>query len=124
MRHLNSGELKLFNVVEDMGETNDLAEKMPEKTTEMVRQLDAYLQKVGAWTMEEVYATRLEELENWTLENQLKVDQLNQQLNETGLSQEDRLELSKKLKESTAKIKHCMENLDKLYLDQKSDLWF
>ena len=78
-----------------MGETNDLAEKMPEKTTEMVRQLDAYLQKVGAWTMEEVYATRLEELENWTLENQLKVDQLNQQLNETGLSQEDRLELSK-----------------------------
>jgi len=124
MRHLNSGELKLFNVVKDMGETNDLAEKMPEKTTVMVRQLDAYLQKVGAWTMEEVYATRLEELENWTLENQLKVDQLNQQLNETGLSQEDRLELSKKLKESTAKIKHCKENLDKLQLDRKSDLWF
>ena len=74
--------------------------------------------------MEEVYATRLEELENWTLENQLKVDQLNQQLNETGLSQEDRLEIHKKLKESTTKIKHCKENLDKLYLDQKSDLWF
>ena len=74
--------------------------------------------------MEEVYTTRLEELEKWIVENQLKVDQLNQQLNETGLSQEDRLELSKKLKESTAKIKHCKENLDKLYLDQKSDLWF
>ena len=124
MRHLNSGELKLFNVVKDMGETNDLTKKMPEKTAEMVRQLDAYLQKVGAWTMEEVYATRLEELENWTLENQLKVDQLNQQLNETGLSQEDSLELSKKLKESTAKIKHLKENLDKLQLDRKSDLWF
>ena len=91
MRHLNSGELKLFNVVKDMGETNDLTKKMPEKTTEMVRQLDAYLLEVGAWTMEEVYATRLEELEKWTFENQLKVDQLNQQLNETGLSQEDRL---------------------------------
>ena len=124
MRHLNSGELKLFNVVEDIGETNDLAKKMPEKTTEMVRQLDAYLQEVDAWTMDEVYATRIEELEKWTLENQLKVDQLNKQLNETGLPQEDRLKLSKKLKESTAKIKHCKENLDKLDMDRNSDLWF
>ena len=74
--------------------------------------------------MEEVYTTRLEELEKWIVENQLKVDQLNQQLNETGLSQEDSLELSKKLKESKAKIKHCKENLDKLQLDRKSDLWF
>jgi hypothetical protein len=31
----------------------------------MVRKLDAYLKKVGAWTMEEVYATRLEELDGW-----------------------------------------------------------
>ena len=124
MRHLNSGEIKLFNVVKDMGETNDLTKQMPEKTAEMVQQLDAYLQKVGAWTMDEVYATRTEELEKWTLENQLKVDQLNKQLNETGLSQEDRLELSKKLKESTAKIKHFKENLEKLNLDRNSDLWF
>ena len=114
----------MFNVVEDIGETNDLAKKMPEKTTEMVRQLDAYLQEVDAWTMDEVYATRIEELEKWTLENQLKVDQLNKQLNETGLPQEERLKLSKKLKESTAKIKHCKENLDKLDMDRNSDLWF
>jgi len=124
MRHLNSGELKLFNVIKDMGETNDLTKQMPEKKAEMVRQLDAYLQKVGAWTMDEVYATRIEELEKWTLENQLKVDQLNKQLNETDLSQEDRLEISNKLKESTAKIKHCKENLDKLNMDRNSDLWF
>ena len=124
MRHLNSGEIKLFNIAKDMGETNDLTKKMPAKTAEMVQQLDAYLQKVGAWTMQEVYATRLEELEKWAFENQLKVGQLNQQLNEVDLSQEDRLEIRKKLQESKAKIKHCQENLDKLYLDRKSDLWF
>lgn len=124
MRHLNSGEIKLFNVVKDMGETNDLTKQMPEKTAEMVRQLDAYLQKVGAWTMDEVYATRTEELEKWTATYQAKVDQLNQQLSETGLSQEDHLELSKKLEESTAKIKHCEENLEKLNLDRNSNLWF
>ena len=64
-----------------------------------------------------------EELEKWTLENQL-VDQLNQRLTEADLSQEERLEIRKKLQESTAKIKHCKDNLDKLHLDRKSDLWF
>ena len=49
MRHLNTGEIKLFNVVEDMGESNDLSKTMPEKTADMVRKLDAYLEKVGAW---------------------------------------------------------------------------
>ena len=65
MRQLNTGEIKLFNLVDDIGETKDLAQAMPEKTAEMVRKLDAYLEKVGAWTMEEVYAARAEELEMW-----------------------------------------------------------
>jgi arylsulfatase A len=31
MRHLNSGEIKLFDVAKDMGETKDLSKSMPEK---------------------------------------------------------------------------------------------
>ena len=65
MRHLNSGEIKLFNVAKDMGETKDLTKSMPDKAKSMVRKLDAYLKRVGAWTMEEVYETRLEELDGW-----------------------------------------------------------
>ena len=49
MRHLNTGEIKLFNVVDDMGESKDLSQAMPEKTADMIRKLDAYLEKVGAW---------------------------------------------------------------------------
>ena len=124
MRHLNSGEIKLFNVVKDMGETNDLMKQMPEKTTKMVQQLDAYLQKVGAWTMDEVYATRTEELEKWTTEHQAKVDQLNQQLNNPDLLKKDRAELSKSRDDTLEKIEHDQKNLDKLNRDQKSDLWF
>ena len=65
MRQLNTGEIKLFNLVDDIGETKDPAQAMPEKTAEMVRKLDAYLEKVGAWTMEEVYAARADELKLW-----------------------------------------------------------
>jgi arylsulfatase A-like enzyme len=65
MRHLNTGEVKLFNVVTDMGESENLAKTMPEKTAEMVATLDEYLKRIGAWTMEEVYEARAEELVNW-----------------------------------------------------------
>ena len=65
MRHLNTGEIKLFNVAKDMGETRDLTKTRPDKVKSMVRKLDAYLNKVGAWTMKEVYETRLEELDDW-----------------------------------------------------------
>ena len=80
MRHLNTGEIKLFDVAKDMGETKDLSESMPEKKAAMVRKLDAYLQKVGAWTMEEVYETRLEELEKWIARHHEDIAEFNRKL--------------------------------------------
>ncbi len=73
MRHLNTGEIKLFDVAKDIGETKDLSKSMPEKKASMVRKLNSYLKKVGAWTMEEVYQARLEELEKWIAQNQEEI---------------------------------------------------
>ena len=56
MRHLNSGELKLFNVAKDYAEQNDLASKMPEKAAEMDRIRAKYIEEVDGGTIEEVYA--------------------------------------------------------------------
>ena len=103
MRHLNTGETKLFNVAKDMGETNELSKSMPEKKAAMIRNLDAYLKKVGAWTMEEVYKTRLEELDKWISENKKKVSESKEQLRENpkDKSHRDRL---KKAKDSLSKL--------------------
>ena len=46
----------------------------------MVRKLDAYLKKVGAWTMEEVYETRLEELEKWIAKHHEDIAEFNRKL--------------------------------------------
>ena len=86
MRQLNTGEIKLFNVVDDMGETQDLAQSMPEKVAEMTRKLDAYLEKIDAWTMEEVYATRTEELEMWVTRGEKEIATIEAQLGEANLS--------------------------------------
>ena len=56
MHHLNSGELKLFNVAEDYAEQNDLAVKMPKKVAEMDRIRQQYVDEVDGGKMEDVYA--------------------------------------------------------------------
>ena len=124
MRQLNSGELKLFNVVDDMGEQHDLAKEMQEKTAEMVRALDAYLEKVGAWTMDEVYSTRVSELEMWISQDQLQLAGLTQQLNVQNLPEVTREALNEKLAVVLARLKHHRSNLEKLYKDRASALWF
>lgn len=124
MRQLNSGELKLFNVVNDMGERNDLTKELPGKTAEMVRDLDAYLKKVGAWTMQEVYATRAEELENWIMQDQQRIADLTRQLNEPDVSELAREGLNEELADLLARLKHHRSNLEKLNKDRESQRWF
>jgi hypothetical protein len=63
MRQLNSGETRLHNVVEDLGEQNNLVEKMPEKAHELDRLMQDYLRNVDAETIEDMYAARFAELE-------------------------------------------------------------
>ena len=95
MRHLNTGEIKLFDVAKDMGETKDLSKSMPEKKVAMVRKLDAYLKKVGAWTMEEVYATRIEELEKWIAKHHEDIADFNRKLEDDPKNQKTQAGLTK-----------------------------
>lgn len=119
MRHLNTGETKLFNVIKDMGETKDLSKSLPEKKAAMVRKLDAYLKKVGAWTMEEVYETRLEELDKWISEKKKQVADCKEELrkNPKDKSYRDRL---KKAKESIARL---LKTRSEVVANQASSNW-
>jgi len=124
MRHLNTGEIKLFNVEVDMGESNDLSRAMPEKAADMVRKLDAYLEKVGAWKMEEVYATRTEELEKWIADDKEKVAKINQQLRTDNSDASVRKKLQAELKSAQSRQTKHLSNLEKLNQDRKSARWF
>ena len=48
MKFYEAGELKLFNLKNDIGEQKDLSEELPEKTDLMHKRLNAYLKQVGA----------------------------------------------------------------------------
>ena len=120
MRHLNTGEIKLFDVAKDMGETKDLTNSMPEKRNAMVVKLDAYLKKVGAWTMEEVYETRLDELDKWIAEKQQQISEYEKKLKESPSEKQIRQQL-KQAQESLGKFH---KNRSQVVANQSSSSWF
>jgi arylsulfatase A len=124
MRQLNTGEVKLFNVADDMGESKELSKKMPEKTKEMIRNLDAYLKKVGAWNMDEVYDTRQEELETWKARDLRQVSEIKQQLANGESNADENKKLKAKLKAAQSSLTKRQQNLDKLAANRKSARWF
>ena len=63
MRHLNSGEVKLFNVAADYAEKHDLTQQLPEKVKEMDQILRQYVDDVDGGAMSEVYAAYFEWLD-------------------------------------------------------------
>ena len=63
MRQLNTGETRLYNVVKDLREQNDLSKTMPEVAKKLADSMDSYLEKVNARKLDEVYKARFEELE-------------------------------------------------------------
>jgi arylsulfatase A len=65
MKHLLTGETKLFNLAEDIGEMNDLAAAMPEKACQMDKVLTDYLEAIDAEDLQEVYQARFEELDRF-----------------------------------------------------------
>jgi arylsulfatase A-like enzyme len=56
MHHLNSGEIRLYDVVKDYVEQNDLAAKMPKKVKELDQIREQYIEEVDGGKIEEVYA--------------------------------------------------------------------
>jgi hypothetical protein len=63
MRHLNSGEFRLFNVATDYAEQQNLAEQLPEKVKEMDQILSQYVAYVDGGTVSEVYSAYFEWLD-------------------------------------------------------------
>ncbi len=110
MRHLNTGELRLFDVARDMGETKDLSKSMPNKVKAMSHKLDDYLEKVGAWTMEEVYDTRLDELNGWIVRKKEEIAECERKLQS---KPEDKALLGRraKLRESLRKYLRTVEEV-------------
>lgn len=65
MRHIRTGEAKLFNLKNDYSEKNNLIDSMPEKAKELNDILNEYLIKIDAEDLNEVYQARYDQLDKF-----------------------------------------------------------
>lgn len=65
MKHLLSGEQKLFNVKKDYREQTNLIRQMPEKASELRWAMSRYLDSIDAEDVREVYKARFAELDRF-----------------------------------------------------------
>jgi len=74
--------------------------------------------------MQEVYTARAEELGKWITQDQQKVLDLTQQLNQPDLSELIREDLNKQLAGVLTRLRHHQGSLAKMNEDRDSKLWF
>ncbi len=58
IKNLNTGEVRLFRLADDIGESNDLSKSMPAKAAELHKKLADYLRAVDAESIEDMRAAR------------------------------------------------------------------
>ena len=73
--------------------------------------------------MEEVYETRMEELEMWVKRGQQEVSRIKQELEAAGLSPEKRQRLTAQLKSKQATLKRHSDTLAKQPSIMASERW-
>ena len=110
MRQLITGETLLFNLEKDISEKNNLAEQMPEKVAELSKALDAYLTKVGAEDVQDVFDAQYEQIAKQMKDTKARYEK---KLKASGDDQAKIAELTKKRDKELERIR--------LFKEQKID---
>ncbi|RMG34566.1 MAG: sulfatase 1 precursor [Planctomycetota bacterium] len=92
IRSLNTGEVRLFDLLADLGERHDLAAERPELARRLSAELDAYLQAVDAERIEDMRAARRRELERYIARDRAALVEAERRLATAGDSERGRLE--------------------------------
>ncbi len=117
MRHMNTGEIKLFNVSSDYREQHDLAKTMPEKVAEMDRILRDYVEEVDGGDVADVYQAYFEELDTFEQRAKLSFQKKLEVLEKTRPADIDaqkiqiKNELEEKIRKLHANRKKCMAQM-------------
>ena len=64
--------MQLYNLIDDLGETRDLAEARPQKARQLKERLVSYLAEVDAETLDDMFDARIRELKRYMQKERAK----------------------------------------------------
>jgi len=112
LKDLGTGQVRLYNLAEDLGETRDLAPSMPRKAAELHEKLTSYLKAVGAETIELMREARKKELLGYLERARREITDLQEQAAKA--PPERKADLLKKLPDLQKRLKAHEAALDQL----------
>lgn len=112
MEHLLTGEQKLFNVVTDYREQNNIINKEPKKAEELKKVMDMYLESIDAEDIQEVYQARFAELDRFeAMARRVHAQAIDRADGDPDLTNEANARLEKDLARFEKNRRQCRENM-------------
>jgi len=96
VKNLNTDQIRLFNVVEDIEESKDLSGSMPGKAGQLNKVLTDYLEEVDAEKIEDMRAARKAELMRYWGSDKKEIEQLQEKIAKTA-DEKERLTLQQRI---------------------------
>ena len=121
VKHLNTGELRLFNLAKDIGETNDLSKSMPKMTSTLLDKLKRYIRDVDAEDIRDMRAARRAELLEYKARAKKNIDKIRRTLKDA--SRQDKRTLQEKLRREAKRMKAHQHGLDQLERGRTLKSW-
>jgi len=119
--HLNTGQSKLFNLAEDIGEENDLSKSMPGKTRTLKKKLKDYLQDVDAEDIRDMRAARRTELLEYKARTKKNINRIRKKIKNA--DKQEKKALQEKLRAEHKRMKAHQSSLDQLDRSRKLKSW-
>jgi arylsulfatase A-like enzyme len=122
VKNLNTGEIRLFDVVKDVGEQQDLSQDLPGKAESLHTMLAQYLQNVGAETIADMRSARQEELLRFIAKTRSEIDATREQL-KTASDDGQQRKLQDQLEDRHRRLNNHRDALQRLENARRITAW-
>ncbi len=113
IKNLDTNEMRLFNLSEDIEERKDISSSMPQKAKELHKKLMNYLETVDANTIEEARKARRQELQKSNEKTKKEINELKERIKEvTNKKEKERFE--QKLVERREQLQSQKDRLEEI----------
>jgi len=106
-------DIHLYNLKDDLSETNDLAAKMPDKAKQMHKKLTGYLETVNAEKAEDIHLDSIEQAKEAKRRVEMEIRKLLNSPETPGVDRWSRLNMTRGFHQD--RIKRMQQRLDKIH---------
>ena len=122
VKDLNTNQIRLFHLAEDLEESRDLSKSMPELAKQLHEKLTAYLDEVEAEKIEDLRAGRERTLREWMERDGKELAELREQISEA-VDRKQKQDLQEKVGDRQRRLEGHQSALERVERGRRATAW-